>query len=138
MFKKSIYTIALTCVTSLASYAQCEDFASQCMSLIPDEYILDGQEYRALLINDETAEFAATFYGNSTYRIAGCNNDNEGGLEFSLVDKENNILFSNKNFDDSPFWDFKFNSTVTLRVQAQLADDDVYSGCAVMLIGFKP
>ena len=35
-------------------------------------YIPDGQFYRALLNEDETAEFELTLYGGTTYRVAAC------------------------------------------------------------------
>lgn len=116
-------------------HAQCDTIAYLCGKHIISPFISDGQQYRALLLADQTAEFHATFYGGGTYRIAACTGLKDGNLIFSVFDEQRNLLFSNKEFKNSPYWDFKVTSTMDVILEATLGG--AQSGCAVVLIGFK-
>ena len=73
--KKSILISTFLCFNFFFvfySHAQCDTIASVCSKHIVSPYISDGQQYRALLLSGQTAEFHATFYGGGTYRIAAC------------------------------------------------------------------
>ena len=102
-----------------------------------ENFISDGQTYRALLLSEEVAEFHTTFYGGTIYRIAACSGLDEGNLIFRVYDQERNLLFSNSEFANSPYWDFKISSTLNCIIEAQLDPTAAESGCAVLLIGFK-
>lgn len=118
--------------------AQCDTIASVCAKHIISSFISDGQQYRSLLLNpDETAEFKTTFFGETIYRIAACSGLVDGNLIFNIYDQERNIIFSNKDFKNSPYWDFKVKSTVEVTIEAKLDPTNSGSGCAVLLIGFK-
>lgn len=86
---------------------------------------------------DQIAEFSATFYGGSTYRIAACSGFTEGNLIFSIYDRDHNMLYSNSEYKNAPYWDFKFGNTIDCVIEAQLNSTNVKSGCAVLAIGFK-
>lgn len=137
---RSIIT-SLTILTGLCiaggAYAQCDTIASLCEKNITAEYIPDGQFYRALLKDDETAEFDLTLYGGTTYRIAACSGTTDGNLVFSVYDKEHNLLFSNKDFNNDPYWDLVVANTLDVTIDAVLDKRKASSGCAVLLIGFK-
>lgn len=137
---KSIFATVI-CIITLnlfnLCFAQCDSTASRCENHLTTEYISDGQQYRALLLSDEVAEFHATFFGGSTYRIAGCSGLSDGNLVFSLYDSEYNLLFTNNDYRNAPYWDFKFTSTIDCIIEAQLESLSQSSGCAVILIGFK-
>lgn len=119
------------------SKAQCDTVAQVCNEFIVKDFISDGQQYRSLLINDETAEFYTTFYGGSTYRIAACSGLTEGNLIFRIFDAERNLLFDNSSYNNAGYWDFTFNETQECTIEAQLDNSAAGSGCAVVLIGFK-
>ena len=114
-----------------------DEVMNRCVKYISHPYISDGQQYRALLNEDEVAEFHATFYGGSTYRIAACTGASDGALVFSVYDSDRHLLFTNKDYENTPYWDFKFKSTVDCIIEAQLDTKVKTSGLAVMLIGFK-
>lgn len=138
--KKLIYRVILLCSMiggAGASFAQCDTIASLCSKHMTGSFISDGQLYRALLTDDEVAEFHATFYGGSTYRLAACSGVSDGNLLFTIFDEQHNELFSNSEYDNSPYWDFEIASTVNIIVEAQLDLNRQESGCAVLLIGFK-
>lgn len=133
----AIVIFALAVFVKPAFSQSTEDIMKICTKYIAHPYISDGQQYRALLNGDEVAEFHATFYGGSTYRIAACSGETEGGLIFSVYDNERHLLFTNKDYENSPYWDFKFKTSVDCIIEAQLDMKTKSSGLAIMLIGFK-
>jgi hypothetical protein len=139
--KKYIFSILSITIFSLAFTskvsAQCDTIASICSKHITSNYISDGQSYRALLLDQEIAEFHVTLFGGSTYRIAACSGLSDGNLIFSVFDQERNLLFTNSEYGNAPYWDFRLKSTVDVIIEAQLAGGNSASGCAVLLIGFK-
>jgi hypothetical protein len=118
-------------------YAQVEVTEKLCTDKLNHPYISDGQQYKSLLNGDEIAEFRATFYGGSTYRIVANSGQEEGNVIFSVYDKERNLLFSNSDYNNSAYWDFKFTSTVDCIIEAELNQKKLSSGYVLLLIGFK-
>jgi len=100
-------------------------------------FISDGQQYKALLNGDEIAEFHITFFGGSLYRLAVAAGNEEGNVIFRVYDKQRNLLFTNADYNNSPYWDFKFTSTVDCLVEIQLDEANLSSGFVYMLVGFK-
>lgn len=134
---KSIAIFILACIATVAVQAQCEQVANTCSDNFGDAYISDGQLYRALLYNDQVAEFETTLFGGNTYRVAACSGEESGNLIFRVFDKEKNLLFTNAEYSNAPYWDFVVESTMTCTIEAQLDLNLQQSGCAVLLIGFK-
>ena len=100
-------------------------------------YISDGQQYKALLNGDEIAEFHITFFGGTTYRLAVAAGNEEGNVIYRVYDKQRNLLFTNADYNNSPYWDFKFTSTVDCLIEIQLDNTNLQSGFVYMLVGFK-
>jgi hypothetical protein len=141
MKRISILIIAIFCI-SLSSIqnvnAQCDTIATVCNQNFSKDYLSDGQDYRALIFDEQTAEFHLTLYGGSVYRFAACSGLSNGNLKFRLLDEEMNEIFSNDEYDMAPYWDFEVTSTLDVIVEGNLNLDKVQSGCAVLLVGFKP
>ena len=116
---------------------QCDSTAQNCKLHLSTQFISDGQQYRALLTGDEIAEFEATFFGGSKYRICGCSGLSDGNLIFRVFDTERNLIFSNNDHKNAPFWNFEFTSTMDCIIEAQLEPLAKSSGCAMLLIGFE-
>lgn len=140
--KKGILKLALIVggfIIGNSASAQISDtIASSCAKHLENTFISDGQQYRALLMNaDETAEFHTTLYGGTLYRIAACSGLTDGNLVFSVYDSEHNTLFTNSEFKNAPYWDFKINNTLDVTIEAKLDGNAQGSGRAVVLIGFK-
>ncbi len=140
--KKGILKLALVVCGSVllntASAQIADTVANSCARHLENQFISDGQQYRALLMNaDETAEFHTTLYGGTLYRIAACSGLTDGNLIFSVYDTERNLLFTNSEFKNAPFWDFKITSTLDCVIEAKLDGGAQGSGRAVVLIGFK-
>jgi len=119
------------------SFGQIDSTLRLCQSHMNLPFISDGQSYTALLNGEEVAEFYATFYGGSTYRIVGYTGDSEGNIVFSVYDQERNLLFTNFDFGNTPYWDFEFDYTMDCIIEAKLDSKNLTSGIAVLLIGFK-
>lgn len=134
----SILFLSLSLLSTKSAKAQCDTIATICSQNFTKEYLSDGQDYRALLINEQTAEFHLTLYGGSIYRFGACSGMNSGNLIFRVYDQDYNEIFSNQEHELSAYWDFKVNSTLDVIVEANLNQEKVNSGCAVLLVGFKP
>jgi hypothetical protein len=129
--------LAASLLSGAVANAQCDTIASLCEKHITEAYIPDGQFYRALLREDEVAEFGLTLYGGTTYRVAACSGMNDGILVFSVYDKDRNLLYTNKEFNNDPYWDLVIANTIDVTMEAQLDPSKAGSGCAVLLMGFK-
>lgn len=138
---KLVLIISGFVLANSASAQMTDTVASICEKHFQDQFISDGQQYRALLMNaEETAEFHVTLYGGTLYRIAACSGLQDGNLIFSIYDTEEkeNLLFTNEEYKNAPYWDFKLNSTVDCVIKAKLdVNGALSSGRAVVLIGFK-
>lgn len=135
-----IFAISLIVIGTLVgtnASAQCESIASACEQHITSAYIPDGQFHYAMLNEDETAEFAMTLFGGTTYRVAACSGMADGNLFFTVYDHEHNELFSNRDHETAPYWDFVVANTLDVTIEANLDNEKVASGCAVVMIGFK-
>lgn len=133
----SIITLAILCGYAKGSFAQCDSLAFSCQKHIEENYISDGQSYRALLNGDDTAEFQTVFYEGNTYRIAACSGQGDGNLIFRIVDQDRNIMFNNRDYATAPYWDFYVESTIVVTIEAMLDANKNASGCAILVIGFK-
>lgn len=118
--------------------AQSEQLHHICSLYFSPEFISDGQEYFAPLKPDQKTEFRTTFYEENTYRIVACSNLKKGDVVFSVYDTEKNLLFTNSSFEFSPYWDFRFTSTITCIIQVDVKNIKFTPGYVMLLIGFKP
>ncbi len=135
--KKFILLTTIVLSSAFVAIAQCDDIADVCADHLSNAFISDGQFYRALLFGDQVAEFETTLFGASAYRVAACSGDQPGNLIFRVYDQERNLLFSNAEYSNAPYWDFVVSNTMNCIIEAQLDPNRVESGCAVLVIGFK-
>jgi hypothetical protein len=136
------YILTITCLLiSHSGFGQSDSLLKFCAKNMTTQYISDGQQYVSLLNGNEIAEFRATFFGGTTYRIAACSGLSDGNIIFTLYDstdpQKRKELFSNKLYHNAPYWDFKFVSTMECVIEAQLDPKGPGSGFAILLIGFK-
>lgn len=135
------FTLIFT-FTSFISFSQnCDEIVKNCEKLFLDEkgkevFISDGQVYSAFL-DRQQAEFGITLYGGTTYRIAVSAGDRDDYVIFRLKDLEGNTLFTNQDYKNARYWDFKIPETVSIKIVTELDTERKNAGCAVMLIGFK-
>ena len=75
------------------SFSQCDEVARSSEKYFDKNFISDGQTYRALLYDDQVAEFSTLFFGGSTYRLSA-NTGTDKGIIFRVLDKNRNEIFS--------------------------------------------
>lgn len=122
---------------SLGAYAQdCDGVVKECQRLLTQDFISDGQVYTAFL-DREKAEFKTTLYGGTTYRITTSAGTKDDYVIFTIKDPEGHVLYSNRNYKNSPYWNFRVEETIPVTIQTELDLDLKSSGCVVMMIGFK-
>jgi hypothetical protein len=138
--KKLAVITALLMASATMSYAQdCESLVKACEVHLKgknNSFVSDGQVYTAFL-DREKAEFKTTFFGGSTYRIAATAGEDDTYVIFTVTDTQGNLLFTNKNYKNSTYWDFKVPKTIPVVISTELDMDKKVTGCAVMMIGFK-
>ncbi|GAB5418482.1 MAG: hypothetical protein Crog4KO_02400 [Crocinitomicaceae bacterium] len=138
-----LFLTALATLIIGSSFAQdCERIVDNCEQLLVEntdgrEFISDGQVYTAFLDRGEVAKFETTLFGGSTYRIAASAGEDEDYVIFTIKDPAGNILFSNSNYKNAPYWDFEVDESITITIETKLDPDLKFSGCLVMLIGFQ-
>jgi hypothetical protein len=139
-----LYILAFASILFTNSgYGQSDSLLKFCAKNMGKQFISDGQQYFSLLNGVEVAEFRATFFAGATYRIAACSGMSEGKIIFTLYDstdpQKRKELYSNRNYHNTPYWDFKFASTMECVIEAQLdpKSPGPGSGIALLLIGFK-
>lgn len=134
---KTILVFALAMFSfSLTAQENCDAVVKECQRLLTPAFVPDGQVYTAFL-DREKAEFKTTLYGGTTYRISTSAGTKQDYVLFSIKDPEGHILFSNKNYKNSPYWDFKVEETIPVTIETELDLDLKTSGCVVLMIGFK-
>ena len=139
--KKVLTILSLTLISTVFTYGQDCDSVYRVVETYlgaNDEgraFVSDGQTYTAFLDN-EKAEFNTTFYGGSYYRIAASAGVKDDYVIFTVRDLEDNILFTNRDQKNAPYWDFKVKNTIPVKVQTELDTDKKITGCVVMMIGF--
>lgn len=136
-----IALLSILTISFQAAAQDCEKIVKICESYLDGSkgktrFVSDGQVYTAFL-DREKAEFKTTFYGGSTYRIAASAGADDEYVIFTVKDPNGNVLFTNRNHKNSPYWDFKVPKTIPVTIETELDLDKKVTGCAVMLIGFK-
>lgn len=141
MRKLTILVIFFSVLTFSNAQAQtCDSIVKITESYLKQDnklFVSDGQVYKAFLDENQAAEFYTTLYGGTTYRIAASAGNKDNFIIFNVYDKDRNLIFSNKEYKNAPYWDFKVVNTIECFVEAKLDLDKKVSGCAVLLIGFK-
>jgi len=141
---KKILGILLISLFVSKSFAQeCDSLASICYEYLKVDkknnksFISDGQVYQAFVDVGQTAEFKVTLFGGSFYRIATTAGKRDNYVIFNVYDKDRNLLFTNEDYDNKPYWDFKIEHTMDCFVEASIDIDKKVSGCLVILLGFQ-
>jgi hypothetical protein len=122
--------------------AQCKAFAKTVCLPQMGEYTHDGNYHAAVLVEGEEAELYKTFYSDMEYRVAICGEEKLPPVEFTIIDSDKNILYSNKEANYSKTWDFKLQASQQLKLVIKVTTSDKpgaepASGCVSIMFGFK-
>lgn len=141
--RKVILLLSIALISFGANSQECDSLVNICYKYLSKDskkgkvFISDGQVYQAFVDAEQSAEFKVTFYGGSLYRIATTAGTKDNYVIFNVYDQERNLLFSNADHKNEPYWDFKIDNTLDVYVEAYLDIDKKVSGCLVLLIGFN-
>lgn len=116
--------------------SQAEAVESSCKNCFESPFIVTGRPFRALLTGDEIAEFNATLFSGTTYRIAA-GTAGKNYIVVNVYDLERNLLFSNKDYDNAQYWDFSVDGYLDCIIEARLDNTIASSGFAIVMTGFK-
>jgi hypothetical protein len=121
---------------------QCKTFAKT--TCLPElgSYTHDGNYHAAELLEGEEAELYKTFYSDMEYRLSICGDAALPPVEFTVVDANRNILFSNKDSNYVKTWDFRLQSSQQLRIVLKVNSSGQQGGtpakgCVAIMFGFK-
>ena len=141
--KKLLLVLAVISAAFGVQAQECDSLVDVCYQyLSPNKnsgnvFISDGQVYKAFVDAEQSAEFKVTLYGGSLYRVATTAGTKDDYVIFNVYDQDRNLLFSNADHENHPYWDFKIDNTLDCYVEAYLDIDKKVSGCLVVLIGFN-
>lgn len=136
-----VLTILLA-VTTYTADAQCKAFAKKIVLPELGSYTHDGNYHAAVLVEGEEAELYKTFYSDMDYRLSIGGESNIPPVEFTVLDANRNVLYSNKDNDYATTWDFKLESSQQLRLVIKVTSsnqqgDAPSSGCVAIMFGFR-
>jgi hypothetical protein len=133
---RSILTVLFFLSLPVFLNSQEEKLFNTCSEYLNSPFIATGQPMRAFLTGDEVAEFHTTLYEGSIYRLVACSKET-GNINFSVFDKNHNLLFASSEHVNVNFWDFKMNGSIECIIEAKLDTKKTTSGMAMLLLGFK-
>ena len=96
-----------------------------------------------MVISGQNAEFQATFFSGTTYRVSVASGNTEGNVIFSVyysdpATGDRQLIFSNSQHNNASYWDFKVTSTAEVVIEASLNPaTGKDSGFVIMAVGFK-
>ena len=137
-----LFIFTLFTYVNISVNAQCKGYAKKLCKLELIPYIHDGNYHAAILTEGEEAELYKTFYSGQNYRIAVCGADPLNVIEFQVIDAYKNVLYNNKEHNNSRIWDFKLESSQQLKIAVKVPEgngDSEYpaSACVAIMFGFK-
>ena len=142
IIKFATILISLIIASVISVNGQCKAFAKR--SCLPElgSYTHDGNYHATTLLEGEEAELYKTFYSDMEYRLSVAGDESLPPVEFTVVDADRNILFSNKNSDHVKTWDFKLQSSQQLRIIIKVNSSGQQGGtpaqgCVAIMFGFK-
>jgi hypothetical protein len=54
-----------------------------------------------------------------------------------IIDVDGNVIFNNKNYDYTNYWNFRIKQTLNCTIRLNLVEDNVEHDDLIVLIGFK-
>lgn len=117
---------------------QADVIESNCKACFQKPFLATNRPYRALITGDEVAEFRTTLFSGTTYRIAAGNVESDKKyVIFSVYDTDRNLLFTNSEYDNAPYWDFSVDGYMDCIVEARLDESKAQSGFVILMTGIK-
>lgn len=127
---------------STGAVAQCKKIAQSHISEF-GPYVFSGQINTIKLQNGQTGNLTGTLLGGQQYKIILAGEQHYGPYSFRILDKEKNVLFDNKEHDNSQAWvfiiDITDNYTMELGVPSHKKESAPAGPvCVGLIVGFMP
>lgn len=141
--KYTFLAIGLCLLFNTDAFAQCKNFTKKEGFPAVSPYKHNGQITSTKFMPGDEAEIEMTFNGGNEYRVLVVNQKVIGNVELKIMDKSKKVLFSSKDGDEMPKWDFRVKNTQNLIVAIKVPEMDEHSnkitpeGCVSILVGFK-
>jgi hypothetical protein len=141
MNKLIILVFAFTVSIAQQGYGQCRTFVkNNCGEAMAG--FVPGENFNAArLMPGDEAEMKMAFSKGEDYRLFICYQPVLEGVEFQILDTENNILFDNREHELTNTFDFRVPDTQELRVNIKVAKGSnkqiTPQGCVAILVGTK-
>jgi hypothetical protein len=137
---KIFLVFSLLLPTAINGQTRCDTLGAIVKGMLNQDnssFYSNGQSYKYFLGEDEHSEIVTTFYGGTTYRIATSAGLEDNFMVFDILDQERNLLFTNSDFSNAPYWDFEVENTIECTIEAKLDPNKKLNGCAQLIIAFK-
>jgi hypothetical protein len=138
---RSVIIIILALLHTTIVSGQCKEFAKKSCKPLLKPYWHDGNYNVAVLSEGEKAELYKTFYTGQEYRIAICAEKSLVGVEFVIKNENREVLYSNRDNDFSPTWDFSIDGTQQIIISIKVLEDNddnvKMKGCVAIMFGLK-
>jgi len=107
-----------------------------------EDYIPNENFNSTMLVPGDEAELKLTFYGGQEYRLLVCSHPVLGELNFTVLDKKKNELYSRTDPEENNYFDFRLESTQQFRVKVNVPvkenpNDLIHEGCVSIMVGYK-
>lgn len=132
----SLVILALLMVAYPDVNGQQEAAIEDCKSYFQSPFVVTGRPFRSILTGDEVAEFHATLFSGTTYRVA-VGGGEKSHLIFTMYDSDHNMLFNSQEHGNPPYWDFAVDGYLEAIVETRLDPEMTQSGFAVVMTGIK-
>ena len=116
--------------------SQEDEILAGCKASLRSPFIVSERTFKALLTGEEVAEFRATFFSGTVYRLVSCGFESEN-VQFTVMDTNRNIIFASTNYKNADLWDFQMEGSMECIIEARLKTERVKSGMIFMLLGFR-
>lgn len=139
---KTLAIISLVLLTVSSAFGQCRSFTKNTCRPMLEEFIPNENFNSVMLVPGDEAELKLTFYGGQEYRLLVCGHPVLGELNFSVLDKKKNELYSRTHENEKNYFDFRPESTQQLIVTVNVPVRDnpnqlIHEGCVTIMVGYK-
>ncbi len=134
-----LFTI-LTCWYAVAQ--QCNAFSKKKCLPVLKPFQHNGLHNIVAMSPGESAALEMTFYADTDYRLAVCNDERLGDVSFRVLRKDSSVVFDSRKFGNPRMWDFTMNSTQQYFIEvdvprAKNRTSIEETGCVSVLAGYK-
>lgn len=118
-------------------FINAQSLDGKCEKYISSDFTIFEKDYKLEINSTEEATLHVTCYEDFIYRFVTCSNHSNEKLIFSIYDSEDNLLYTNENYSLTPYWDFKFNSTLECVVKIKKSSKIDTKSTISLIIGYK-